>query len=1093
MKNLKKVLALVLAFACAFTMFAGALTFSDVKPGDDYSAAITMLSDLEVISGDGKGNYNPTGTITRAEACVLIANMMNGGKADTARFAGGSNFSDVPKTYWGESAIAYCVQNGVAYGVGGGKFAPTRAITDAEFVAMVTRAMGYDTAANPLSFPYGNYTAAVNNGIVDNVPYVEGSPCTRGEAAQIIYDCLFADYARYTANQNVIHNADDDHDTANKLISVVFGLERASNIDGEKENSNKKCTQHYFVITGYDCDEKTTTINTIELSDSKYASVGTRQFEADFDITPFVGHLVVLWGEDSHGSTEDEVDVIKAIETVDGQKSYDYNPTMDWEDDLDLDEVDGAFVDGVKKSNVENIIEAKNGYSYKLVDWDDDKEIDYVVTYAVDYYEVTAVTSKQVKLSGGLELDLDGKTDVAFECQNGVKTHTVLCEIPDDIEKGDIVSIDKSDLCEYENEVVWVMDIVEAETKEVTEVTAKGHKVYFDDEYLECADVTIDDADGIYADIDDDDDDYTWDVWQDANGYIIKLAPASDSYSGYLLVLGQGNGNVNTNNRKLATLDVYYDDNTSAEDVEVAKDAVIEKADGTELYVEDSRSFNFALVGHAFKYRMEDEKIVKLIEVPVSYDFEYRYDAEEEKYYDDNDGIDGYWMDDLEVVFVVKFDEGNLGQYNDWADQTAQIKTKNVKAVSYDKLPDIGDHEDTKDRGAATVTSTDTQHSLADVAVLGVNTFKYFDDIDRTVALVTDITYKTSTETYTVKAVVPGEGLTTFTAKEGDLDDYDVQELEDARDDLDELKMIYGEIETVDGKLIAFANMTDDTQGNFYDEYAAVGSEVAYRGGINHYSSTGKVVSMSSLIATGEDTVEYDDSTVTVAGGFKITDDTEFFVIDDDGDSVPAMPEVGEKLSTFDGFTVDSVKEISFSTALNSYMDDDNSEGEMQVADVIVNEEREIIMMFFFEELIETEDYEAPVTGAMTALSDQPNGIAVMLFNVTDDKMEGEKTYKKITGTDLGKILDDDFTVTVAKKDPYKSIVGNPIVYGDPVEAEIADVTFGDSTETFAIIALKNVTLENTDKVTVTVKGFGSVTFTFPGTDTNLPSDAAEA
>ncbi|MGN0993896.1 MAG: S-layer homology domain-containing protein, partial [Butyricicoccus sp.] len=79
MKNLKKVLALVLAFACAFTMFAGALTFSDVKPGDDYSAAITMLSDLEVISGDGKGNFNPTGTITRAEACVLIANMMNGG------------------------------------------------------------------------------------------------------------------------------------------------------------------------------------------------------------------------------------------------------------------------------------------------------------------------------------------------------------------------------------------------------------------------------------------------------------------------------------------------------------------------------------------------------------------------------------------------------------------------------------------------------------------------------------------------------------------------------------------------------------------------------------------------------------------------------------------------------------------------------------------------------------------------------------------------------------------------------------------------------------------------------------------------------
>ena len=46
MKNLKKVLAMVLAFACTFTMFAGAKVFEDVPAGSDYSEAITMLSDL---------------------------------------------------------------------------------------------------------------------------------------------------------------------------------------------------------------------------------------------------------------------------------------------------------------------------------------------------------------------------------------------------------------------------------------------------------------------------------------------------------------------------------------------------------------------------------------------------------------------------------------------------------------------------------------------------------------------------------------------------------------------------------------------------------------------------------------------------------------------------------------------------------------------------------------------------------------------------------------------------------------------------------------------------------------------------------------
>ena len=56
MKNLKKVLAMVLAFACTFTMFAGAKVFEDVPAGSDYSEAITMLSDLGIIQGkdDGK-------------------------------------------------------------------------------------------------------------------------------------------------------------------------------------------------------------------------------------------------------------------------------------------------------------------------------------------------------------------------------------------------------------------------------------------------------------------------------------------------------------------------------------------------------------------------------------------------------------------------------------------------------------------------------------------------------------------------------------------------------------------------------------------------------------------------------------------------------------------------------------------------------------------------------------------------------------------------------------------------------------------------------------------------------------------------------
>ena len=59
MKNLKKVLAMVLAFACTFTMFASAKVYEDVQPGSEFSEAITMLSDLGIIQGKTDGKYHP--------------------------------------------------------------------------------------------------------------------------------------------------------------------------------------------------------------------------------------------------------------------------------------------------------------------------------------------------------------------------------------------------------------------------------------------------------------------------------------------------------------------------------------------------------------------------------------------------------------------------------------------------------------------------------------------------------------------------------------------------------------------------------------------------------------------------------------------------------------------------------------------------------------------------------------------------------------------------------------------------------------------------------------------------------------------------
>ena len=71
MKNLKKVLALVLAFACAFTMFAGA-AFTDSADIKVDTEVVDTLVSLGVVNGYDDGSFKPNGAVTRAEMAKMI-------------------------------------------------------------------------------------------------------------------------------------------------------------------------------------------------------------------------------------------------------------------------------------------------------------------------------------------------------------------------------------------------------------------------------------------------------------------------------------------------------------------------------------------------------------------------------------------------------------------------------------------------------------------------------------------------------------------------------------------------------------------------------------------------------------------------------------------------------------------------------------------------------------------------------------------------------------------------------------------------------------------------------------------------------------
>ena len=80
--HLKKVLALVLAFACAFTMFAGAAFTDQADIKDANTEAVDTLVALGVINGYTDGSFKPNGTVTRAEMAKMIYTIRSGGNYD---------------------------------------------------------------------------------------------------------------------------------------------------------------------------------------------------------------------------------------------------------------------------------------------------------------------------------------------------------------------------------------------------------------------------------------------------------------------------------------------------------------------------------------------------------------------------------------------------------------------------------------------------------------------------------------------------------------------------------------------------------------------------------------------------------------------------------------------------------------------------------------------------------------------------------------------------------------------------------------------------------------------------------------------------
>ena len=1121
MKNLKKVLAMVLAFACTFSMFAGAKVFEDVPAGSDYSEAITMLSDLGVIQGKDDGKYHPEDTITRAEACAMIARLMTG-DPKVSQYVGAQSFSDVQKGSWKDSAIGYCYINGIVIGVGGNKFEPDRAITDAEFVTMAVRAMGYETADMKQNYPFSYMSNAQAIGLLDGVKMVANTDALRGEDAQVIYNALFTDYARGAKLVNTTHGTSVE--TYPTLAESVWGLDRAAVGTWDKDNKDDEkatltnCKAHTWVVVGAD-KKNEGNILAYPIKDEEtdvYASEKNKyvpySFKYEGDIKAIKGYQVELWGEGKHGEPTWEKGegkfvysdnwTIKAIKTVKGQKAYDYNASMaDSKDDngeIKLDETTlklESVADNAKelskenttktnlttylskdeyngekigdKKNVEKALNVRTGAQYKLVDWDSDGDIDWVVVDQASYFKVESVNSKRLTVSAmeadkKLDSDKDDKSVTwKLDDLNDEKDYKVKYEVPKDLEEGDVIELtykvayDKGEKCEV---ITATATKVEADNAELDKVSTKDDlELTFDGEVSKIAqnaafgDV-IDPANpDTYEKFDDEELGTEFALWKNRNGFIVYSDYANES-SNYMMVLDTGDGSDKPGDRKEAKADILLADNSVKKDVKFATDLKIDgKNDGNTGYDKDSREWKESkVVGNVYKYWQDEDGVITKMESVFSKDAksdtDYSYDESSDRL--KNKGKQSGYVASLEgadVLFAVKQHSNTKQNYiiKD-KDGSLYVDDADVMAVKQSDIPDInnGDDNDTK-----TAKLVDTNHdtwlgnSFADkyiaevgkdnkasAAILGVENFNKFNDAATTVGLVTSVSYDKN-DVVEIEVAYKGEVTTVKSAEKVDFDDiveaYDQNaekdlSLSSPKDKVDNALFNNEKLSDFLKKNGAYAEITTDADGKltavtFMDK--AEDNKV-----VGHYYEVSRRIITDvkdGNVAYGNAaSYFYDDENLYSVGYLDVTD------TDTDKDikyySINGRPEINGKdsddykgvlLSVVNGFDgTPDIKAESDSTLVESFVNDKFDDADTyEIADLARKIDGDIVAAFAFEDSLGETDKEAN-NAIVTPVKDakvQNNNKATKVADVKSAQGGSAVTAKDLKVLKDGKAVSD--------------------------------------------------------------------------------------
>lgn len=446
----KKFLSLVLAATMTMSLFvvgAGATSFKDEKDIVNKDAVDRMVS-LNIINGRDNGQFDPKGTVTRAEMCKMICIALSGGNDPKlgSNSAVPASFTDT-KGHWAEGYIEYCVNMNIVAGMGDKTFAPDKGVTPTQAAKMLLVALGYDADFEKFTGPtwaISTNRMAHQRDLYDEIQTIPGNdPMSRDNAAQMVNNFCDATMVKYEFGISGTGSSVTGVKQANDIINVVNG----KNVYQTVLNKFYKLDD---TITGilndwtYDSDKR----------EYKYSinTAGTDAantiYKTDKDYTALFGQNVQLLFKDKNNDGKyDTNDEIYDISAKDSSKLMtgvlgELDAIKASDNDFDYDKVTYKLTGTAGAVKVYNFGEnnavagkflsdydenaAVQQYTFDLIDNTGDDEGDIIVVHPYIVEKITYVDSKSVSTNNN-----------TYKFED--------CDIYKDIAKNDWVLVTKED------------------------------------------------------------------------------------------------------------------------------------------------------------------------------------------------------------------------------------------------------------------------------------------------------------------------------------------------------------------------------------------------------------------------------------------------------------------------------------------------------------------------------------------------------------------------------------------------------------------------------------------------------------------------